>query len=131
MEGLESRDEERVNQGNEPVAFTDEEVEYLSENILGRLATVSPKKEPHVVPVAYRFDGRSIYFGGSNLTRSLKFRNLMGNNRVAFVVDDLQSTRSWRPRGIEVRGLAEPFNNGPSVGVKITPTKKASWGLRE
>lgn len=131
MEGLESEDDGRVKQGKATVSFTDVEAVYIAENILGRLATVSQEQEPHVVPVAYRFDGSSIYFGGFNLKQSLKFRNIMRNNLVAFVVDDLESVRPWKPRGIEVRGYAEPFWNGSEVGVKITPTSKRSWGLKE
>jgi len=129
MEGLESEDENGIKSRGR-VSFTDAEAEYLAENVLGRIATVSDEQEPHVVPVAYRFDGTSIYFGGFNLGKSLKFRNIMKNNRVAFVVDDLQSTSPWRPRGIELRGYAEPFRNGSNVGVKITPTRKSSWGLQ-
>lgn len=131
MEGLESEDHVRVKKATAPVCFSEAEVEYLVENVLGRLATVSRDQEPHVVPVAYRFDGSSIYFGGFNLWQSLKFRNIMRNNMVAFVVDDFESTRPWKPRGIELRGYAEPFRNGPNIGIRITPTKKMSWGLGE
>ena len=129
MEGLESEDSGMAKRAGTPVCFSEEEAEYLAENILGRLATVSPEDQPHVVPVAYRFDGTSIYFGGFNLNRSLKFRNIMRNNKVAFVVDDLDSSKPWRPRGIEVRGYAEAYKIGQSVGVRITPTRKSSWGL--
>ena len=100
------------NRTKSPVTFSDAETEYLSENVLGRLATVSPDEQPHVVPVAYRFDGSSFYFSGFNLLKSLKYRNILGNNLVAFVVDDLESTRPWRPRGVEVRGYAEPIRSG-------------------
>lgn len=112
-----------------PVKFNDTEAEYLAENILGRLATVSMGMQPHVVPVAYTFDGSSVYFGGWNLEGSLKFKQIMANNRVAFVVDDLKSSRPWRPRGIEIRGRAEPVRSDGDVAIKITPTKKRSWGL--
>jgi pyridoxamine 5'-phosphate oxidase family protein len=131
MEGLESEDNGATKRAVRPVTFSEAEAEYLVENIIGRLATVSQDREPHVVPVAYRFDGSCIYFGGFNLGRSLKFRNIMRNNSVAFVVDDVLSADPWKPRGIEVRGYAEPFRNGANIGVKITPTRKASWGLQE
>ena len=111
-------------------AFSEEEAEYLAENMLGRIATVSRAGQPHVVPVAYRFDGTSISFGGWNLERSLKFRNLMANGRVAFVVDDVVSTRPWRARGVEVRGEARPHRNeGGSTTVRIEPRSVRSWGL--
>ncbi|MDV3292837.1 MAG: PPOX class F420-dependent oxidoreductase [Nitrososphaerales archaeon] len=112
--------------------LSEREAEYLAENMIGRVATVSPSMQPHVVPVTYRFDGTSVFFGGWNLTRSLKFRNLSANGKVAFVVDDIVSTRPWRVRGLEVRGKAEPVvtEEGATI-VKITPNKVRSWGLEE
>jgi len=109
--------------------FTEKEAKFLTEQRLGRVATVSPGMEPHVVPVVFEFDGTYIYFGGWNLAKSLKFRNIMMNNRVAFVVDDVVSTRPWRPRGLEVRGIAEKVECEGAVCVRITPLRKVSWGL--
>ena len=110
--------------------FSEAEAEYLAENFLGRVATSSPSGQPHVVPVAYRFDGSTITFGGLNLGKSLKYRNLMANNRVAFVVDDVVSLKPWRARGIEVRGKAEPVTAGDGVSmIRIIPLNIRSWGL--
>jgi pyridoxamine 5'-phosphate oxidase family protein len=130
VEPIESETRNGTNRIKPPVAFNDAETEYLSENVLGRLATVSRDKQPHVVPVAYRFDGSSFFFSGFNLVQSLKYRNIMGNNLVAFVVDDLESTRPWRPRGIEVRGYAEPIQSGGHLAVRIVPMEKKTWGIR-
>jgi len=114
----------------ESVKFTEKEAEYLVEQRLGRIATASPDLEPHVVPVGFEFDGSYIYFGGWSLGRTLKFRNIMRNNKVAFVVDDLVSMRPWRVRGIEIRGIAEKVEcEEGRVCVRITPTRKVSWGL--
>ncbi len=112
--------------------FSEREAEYLAENILGRIATVSRSMQPHVVPVVYSFDGHDIFFGGWNLTRSLKFRNLTANTKVAFVVDEIVSARPWRVKGVEVRGTAAPVigENGAPM-VRITPEKVRSWGLGE
>jgi pyridoxamine 5'-phosphate oxidase family protein len=110
-------------------SFTETEATYLAENFLGRLATASLRGEPHVVPVSYRFDGKAIFFGGWGLTTSLKYRQLMANRRVAFVVDDVISTDPWRVRGVEIRGRAEPITvNGVSM-VRIIPLNIRSWGL--
>ena len=112
------------------VKFSEKESDYLAEQRLGRIATASPGLEPHVVPVGFEFDGSYIYFGGWNLGRTLKFRNIMRNNKVAFVVDDLVSTRPWRVRGIEIRGVAEKVEcEEGRLCVRITPTRKVSWGL--
>lgn len=111
------------------VNFTDAEADYLSERGLGRLATVTRSLEPHVVPVAYSFDGTDIYFSGWNLAKSLKYRNILENNKVAFVVDDFAPTTPWMPRGIEVVGVAEPITAEGRPAVRIVPIQKRSWGL--
>jgi pyridoxamine 5'-phosphate oxidase family protein len=112
--------------------FSEPQAEYLAENFIGRVATASPSGEPHVVPVGYEFDGSTINFGGWNLTKSLKFKNLMANNKVAFVVDDVVSTDPWKVRGIEIRGRAETVTgkNGVTM-IRIIPLNIRSWGLGE
>jgi pyridoxamine 5'-phosphate oxidase family protein len=112
--------------------FSDAEAEFLAENFLGRVATSSRSGQPHVVPVNYSFDGSTITFGGWNLTKSLKFRNLMTNEKVAFVVDDIVPGNPWKGRGVEVRGRAEPVVAGDSVSaIRIIPLNIRSWGLEE
>ena len=102
---------------------------YLMKRRIGRLATVSPEREPHVVPIAYEFDGQYFYFCGWNLEKSLKFRHLQRNSVVALVVDDFAPGDRFTPRGIEIRGLAEPGREGGRPYVRITPLKKVSWGI--
>lgn len=110
--------------------FSETEAEYLAENFIGRVATSSPSGQPHVVPVGYKFDGSTITFGGWNLEKSLKFRNLMANDKVAFVVDDIVSTKPWSVRGVEIRGSAEPSVSKEGVTmVRIIPLNIRSWGL--
>ncbi len=108
--------------------FTDREVEFLKGQRLGRLATVSSGGQPHVVPVAYEFDGKFIYFGGYNLANSLKFRNIQENSKVAFVVDDLVTVNPWNPRGVEIKGVAETIQGNGDLNIRITPVAKVSWG---
>jgi pyridoxamine 5'-phosphate oxidase family protein len=112
------------------VAFSEEEVAFLAENRLARVATASCDGQPHVVPVVYEFDGRDFYFTGWNLERSLKFRNLVENKKVALVVDDIVTVSPWRPRGVEVRGVAELGKEGGRAYVKVSPSVKRSWGFR-
>jgi len=111
------------------VSFTDEEVEFIGQSRLVRLATSSSMNQPHVVPVTFEFDGQHFYFSGWNLQDSLKFKNIQSNDRVALVIDDLVTQRPWRPRGIEVRGRAVVEENENGVYVKVTPERKISWGL--
>lgn len=109
------------------VRFSEKESTFLKEQRLGRIATVSSNMQPHVVPVAFEFDGSYLYFGGWNLKNSLKFRNILQNNKVAFVVDDLVSVNPWTPRGVEIKGIAEILRGNDYV--KIVPFKKSSWGF--
>jgi pyridoxamine 5'-phosphate oxidase family protein len=112
------------------VAFSEAEAEYLAESFIGRVATSSMIGQPHVVPVGYKFDGSTITFGGWNLTKSLKFKNLMANDKVAFVVDDVVSTDPWKVRGVEIRGKAEPVATKEGVtAIRIIPLNIRSWGL--
>jgi pyridoxamine 5'-phosphate oxidase family protein len=111
-------------------SFSDAEVEYLAENFIGRVATTSPTGQPHVVPVGYRFDGSTITFGGWKLAESLKYRNLVSNDKVAFVVDDIVSTKPWKVRGVEIRGRAELMSTKEGVStIRIIPLNIRSWGL--
>lgn len=119
--------------------FTDEEILYLREQRLGRLATVGPDGQPHVVPVGFRLnaDLGTIDIGGHDFANRKKFRDVQRNPRVAFVVDDLVSVSPWRVRGIEVRGEAAILATGGAeigpgfdpVMFRIRPRRISHWGL--
>jgi pyridoxamine 5'-phosphate oxidase family protein len=111
------------------VAFTEDEVSFICQSRLARVATAAKDGQPHVVPVVYEFDGTAFYFTGWNLEKSLKFRNLLENEKVALVIDDVLSVRPWRPRGLEVRGVAEIGREGGRAYVKVVPSVKRSWGF--
>jgi len=91
------------------MSFTDTELEYLSTQRLGRLATARPNGTLQVSPVGFRYNDRTgtIDIAGHGMARSRKFRNVTENGRVAFVIDDLASTQPWRPRCVEIRGVGE------------------------
>lgn len=120
-------------------AFTAAEVAYLQSQRLGRLATVGPDGQPHVVPVGFRYNPELdvIDIGGHDFARRKKYRDVQRNPRVAFVVDDLASTAPWRPRGIEIRGEAEVRESGgEEIGpgfdpemFRIRPRRIISWAL--
>ncbi|MDQ4119385.1 MAG: pyridoxamine 5'-phosphate oxidase family protein, partial [Actinomycetota bacterium] len=46
------------------MAFSDQEIEFLRSQPMGRLATVDPDGQPDVVPVAVEFDGEHLWVGG-------------------------------------------------------------------
>jgi pyridoxamine 5'-phosphate oxidase family protein len=122
--------------------FTDEERQYLSSGVrLGRLATVGSDGAPHVVPTAFRYnsDHDTIDIGGHDFAKRKKYRDVLRNPKVAFVVDDIASVNPWRVRGIEIRGEAEVLDTGGAELMRgfdpemfrITPKRIVSWGLPE
>lgn len=119
------------------MAFTDEEIDYLRSQPLARLASVDQDAQPDVVPVAFEFDARDFWVGGSgeSVLRTRKFRNVRaGNSRVALVVDDLVSLDPFIARGIRIHGIAAgPIQRtglvGPGPYLRITPTISWSWNM--
>jgi len=120
-------------------AFTPEEIAYLQNQRLGRIATVGPDGQPHVVPVAFRYnpDTDTIDVGGHGIARGKKWRDMQRHPKVAIVIDDIASYKPWKVRGVEVRGEAEELMTGgasirPTFDaemVRIKPSRVVSWGL--
>jgi len=114
--------------------FSENEIAYLKSQRLARIATVAADGQPDAVPVSFEFDGRYFYVSGRNPTHTRKYRNLRaGNNKVALVVDDLESVQPWKPRGIRIYGTAEFVEWEGRFGLKttmrITPHTSWSWGI--
>src|SRR3989475_11756068 len=95
-------------------AFTPAEIAYLRGQLLGRLATVGPNGQPHVVPVAFRYSGETdaIDIGGYDFAKRKKDRDVRGKPRGGLVIDDVPSVNPWRARGIEIRGGGEILETG-------------------
>ncbi|WP_214318698.1 PPOX class F420-dependent oxidoreductase [Nonomuraea sediminis] len=117
--------------------FTQAELDYLTSQRLGRLATVSPAGQVQNNPVNFFVDADgTITIGGGALGASKKFRNVQEGSTVSLVVDDLASVDPWVPRGIEIRGsgVALTDHEPPVPGlsrqiITITPSQIISWGL--
>ena len=104
--------------------FSAAEISYLQSQRLARIATAGPNGQPHVVPLAFRYnpDTDTIDVGGHDFTKRKKYRDVQSNPRVAIVIDDLASTDPWRPRMIEVRGEAEILpSGGDAIGPGFDP----------
>ena len=117
------------------MAFTERELEYLRSQPLGRIATVGPDGQPDNAAVGFLVepDG-TILVGGMRNARTRKWKNVeAGRDRVALIVDDLVSTKPWRPRGIRIYGTSETVHTegqfGPGAYLRITPTVSWSWGI--
>ncbi|MBD0283772.1 MAG: pyridoxamine 5'-phosphate oxidase family protein [Thermoleophilaceae bacterium] len=98
---------------------------------LACIAAVARNGTPHVVPVgmwSYEPEHDPIDVGGRDLARAEKYRDVERSGRAALGVDDLASTDSRRPRGIEVRGPADAIKE-PAALIRIRPERIASWGI--
>ena len=122
--------------------FTDKEIEYIRSQRLGRLATIRPDGTPQIAPVGFHYNAELdvIEIGGRFMSQSKKFRNILQNPNVAFVIDDVLPP--WQPRGLEIRGTAQTLATGgqalfganyvvDDAMIRITPLQIISWGLDE
>jgi pyridoxamine 5'-phosphate oxidase family protein len=119
--------------------LTDAQIEYLSGQRLGRVATVGADGKPHVVPTSFRYNSRlgALDIGGLHVATTKKYRDVQANPWAAIVVDDLLSTDPWQPRMLEIRGRAEAVPTGggdlgPGFGdafIRIYPEKVNSFGI--
>jgi nitroimidazol reductase NimA-like FMN-containing flavoprotein (pyridoxamine 5'-phosphate oxidase superfamily) len=77
----------------------------LTEPLLARIATANLSTgQPHVVPLWYLWDGKSIWVSGFRSTR--KFRNLLLNPRCAILVEPANPKES-KLQGVLFEGIAE------------------------
>ena len=117
--------------------FTDEELEYLAGQRLGRIATVGRDGQPHVVPTSFRYNAEhdAIDVGGLRMSQTKKLRDVQRSGRASIVVDDVLPP--WQPRMIEVRGTAAVLASGgramnerfEDTIVRIRPTRIVSFGI--
>ena len=115
-------------------AFTQPELEYLAGQPLGRLATAQPDGTLQVSPVGFRYNSEfdSIDIAGYRMDQSRKFKNVVDNGRVAFVVDDLASVQPWRPRCVEIRGRGEAIADSPQGPIiRVRPERIISFGIAD
>ncbi len=109
--------------------FTENELQYIMERRLCRIALVCADLQPHIVPVTYEFDGAYFYLSGWNIKYGSSFLDIDQHNRVTMLIDDLSSHNLWVPRGIEITGNAETMEREELPYLRIIPTAKTSWGL--
>jgi pyridoxamine 5'-phosphate oxidase family protein len=117
--------------------FTENELSYLAEQRLGRIATVGRHGEPHVVPTSFRHnpDYDAIDVGGMRMSQTKKLRDVQRTGLASIVVDDVLPP--WQPRMIEIRGTATVVPQGGKAIherfditiVRIQPTRIISFGI--
>ncbi len=120
------------------MVFSAAEIEYLSTQQLGRLATLRSDGTLQNSPVGFEVDPGAgvIEIRGRDLRNSRKFHNVAANGQVAFVVDDIASVDPWVVRCLEVRGVAEALPGPAEPGshlsgevIRIHPRRVISWGM--
>jgi pyridoxamine 5'-phosphate oxidase family protein len=119
--------------------LTNPQIEYLSGQRLGRLATTGADGKPHVVPTSFRYNRElgTLDVGGHHVATTKKYRDVQANPWAAIVIDDLVSTNPWTPRMLEIRGRAEAVDTGgadlgPGFGeafIRIYPERVNSFGI--
>ena len=117
--------------------FTNNELDYLHQQRLGRLATVDSSGDPHVVPVGFRYNAETdtIDIGGHGIAQSKKWGDVSRHPRVAFVIDDVLPP--WQPRSIVIQANAERLESGGKVFghgfdpqvIRLHPVKIMAWGI--
>ena len=121
-------------------SLTTAEITYLQSQRMARIATVGSNGQPHVVPVAFRYnpETETIDIGGHDgFAKRKKWRDVKSNPKVAVVIDDIVSVNPWKVRGIEIRGEAEMLMTGGQSVVpsfdpemfRIKPKRVISWGI--
>jgi pyridoxamine 5'-phosphate oxidase family protein len=91
------------------MTFTAAEVQFLSLQQRGHLATVARDGSPQVKPVGFTYDPDldTVDIAGFNMGQSAKYRNVRANPRVAFVVDEVTAPTMEGAHFLEIRGQAE------------------------
>ncbi len=128
--------------------MNEKSLRFLTKHELGRLATASKDRMPHVTPVVYAMDGENVIVAVDYGTK--KLANLKTNPQASMVVN------SYRPNaGVMVQGEClilekgqeylrllkilfdefefyrrNPWKEGESPILKIRPSKVVSWGLK-
>ena len=123
--------------GDNMGVFSQKELEYLREQGVGRLATVSRKQIPQVTPVGFGVDEDRIYVNIQHTSK--KARNIRHNPRVSFVVDDAPP---WDGTAdglhyVLISGKAELISSGElhekgrALIEEKFPGYEEKWGVRE
>jgi pyridoxamine 5'-phosphate oxidase family protein len=117
--------------------FSEQEIEYMAGQKLGRIATVGADGQPHVVPTSFRYNAEheTIDIAGMRMSQTKKLRDVQRTGRAAIVVDDVLPP--WSPRMLEIRGTATVVDTGGKAFgdgfedtiVRIRPTRIIAFGI--
>jgi pyridoxamine 5'-phosphate oxidase family protein len=104
------------------------EFHYLTSQRLGRIATVGPDGQPHVVPASFRCNAGhdAIDVGGLRMNQTTKLRDAQRTAPASIVIDDVLPP--WQPRMIKCAGPRPSSRRAakPSVSDSRTPSSASS-----
>jgi pyridoxamine 5'-phosphate oxidase family protein len=119
--------------------LTAAQIDYLTGQRLGRIATAGADGKPHVVPTSYSYNSElgTVDVGGMHVATTKKFRDVAANPWAAIVIDDIVSTDPFMPRMLEIRGRAEAIAHGGNhlgngfgdAFIRIHPVRVNAYGL--
>jgi len=97
----------------------------LSNHKICRFATADGSGQPHVVPMWYVYDSKSFYIITNYGTK--KYRNLLENKKVSFVIDEYP--RNGDIEGICFLGVAEILEKGEKYrhAQSLIQSKYKNW----
>ena len=120
--------------------LTDDEVEFIKGERIGRLATASPSGAPDVASclAIYRRSLGVFLMGGQGIERTRRYHNARRNPQARLVFDAI----SWEPydiRGVKVAGsisihVADEEISFGVMGIPLLvlrPERKWTWGFEE
>ena len=109
--------------------FTEAEVAYLTSQRMARIATASAAAQPDVAAVTFGLEGDYIVTGGYDITKTVRYGNLLKNPRAVIVIDDLATVDPWAPRGVKIRGMTTIEDARGTLRIRIKPEVIWTWGL--
>ena len=123
------------------MTFKSDELDFLRQADLGRLATIQSDGTPQNSPVGFTYNEEfgTIDIAGYQMSKSQKFRNIARNDKVAFVVDDITSRDPWRVRCLRSAASQNRPRSPVALGaagdeldsaiIRVTPHRIISFGI--
>jgi hypothetical protein len=96
-------------------AFPQGLTDLLYSTKFANVATVSPKKYPHITPTLFVFDGRNIYFSTS--VKSQKIKNLRRSKNISIFIDSHMHKEVTKSFGVFITGKARIYGHNVWTGI--------------
>jgi pyridoxamine 5'-phosphate oxidase family protein len=118
------------------MSLTKVEQAFLERQPRGHLSTIGPDGAPQLKPLGFSYNAAlgTIDIAGFNMGNSAKYRNIQGDPRVAFVVDEVTEETMEGSHFLEIRGIAETATteaDGHLAAeiIRIHPKRVLAWNV--